>query len=62
MTGQKMKRIIFIAILAMAFLQGQAQKETYNWTFGYGCGLTWNTTRSIAATGIGGTANATLTD
>ena len=49
MTGQKMKRIIFIAILAMAFLQGQAQKETNWWYFGSNAGLNFNNLQSVTS-------------
>lgn len=44
----------------VACLPSQAQKEANNWAFGQNCGLTWNTTRSLAATGVLGTPNATL--
>ena len=45
-----MKRIIFIAILAMAFLQGQAQKETNLWYFGKNVGLNFNNLQTKIAT------------
>lgn len=38
-----------------------AQREQHNWLFGFNAGLTWNSTRSVGATGVYGTANATLT-
>ena len=57
-----MRRIVLLLTLIGLCMHAKAQKETYNWAFGYGCGLTWNDTRSVAATGIGSTVNATLTD
>lgn len=57
-----MRRIVLLLTLIGLCIYAKAQKETYNWAFGYGCGLTWNGTRSVAATGIGSTVNATLTD
>lgn len=57
-----MKRIITIAFSILYLTQGlYAQKENYNWLFAQKVGLTWNTTRSFQATGLFGTANATLT-
>ena len=57
-----MRRIVLLLTLIGLCMHAKAQKETYNWAFGYGCGLTWNDTRSVAATGIGSTINATRTD
>lgn len=55
-----MRKNIFIILICFAYLSAYAQKETSNWTFGYGCGLTWNTTRSVTLLGQFGTPNATL--
>ena len=55
-----MRKNIFIILICFAYLSTYAQKETSNWTFGANCGLTWNTTRSLACTGLAGTPNATL--
>lgn len=55
-----MRKNIFIILICFAYLSASAQKETFNWTFGANSGLTWNTTRSLACTGLAGTPNATL--
>lgn len=53
MTGQKMKKIILLAIIAIAFLQGQAQKEMNWWYFGSNAGLNFNSMKTaISTTGI----------
>lgn len=40
------KKLLFFALLTTCF-NVQAQKEAYNWAFGYGSGLTWNVVRSV---------------
>lgn len=55
-----MKKIINLLLLFAFALQGHAQQQTANWAFGTSAGLTWNTTRSLSATGLAGTPNATL--
>lgn len=56
-----MKQKILILLLATcSFLSLNAQKEQNNWFFGEGAGLTWNKTATMAATGVFGTGNATL--
>lgn len=37
-----------------------AQKEQYNWLFGYNAGLTWKTSLYVGATGVYGTPSTTL--
>ncbi|MDH6304830.1 hypothetical protein M2459_001566 [Parabacteroides sp. PF5-5] len=56
-------RIIYIVCLLSAIaLSGQAQKETWNWCFGYRAGLSFHpdSLRSFAATGVDGTPDAIL--
>ncbi|MDH6358699.1 PKD domain-containing protein [Parabacteroides sp. PF5-9] len=56
----KQKSIYIICLLTVTVFYSQAQKEAYNWFFGYNAGLTWNNTRSMDALGLGGTATDTL--
>ena len=57
---------VYTACLLLFLLAGcfsaQAQKETWNWTFGTKAGLTWQPSklRNMTLTGIGGTPNAML--
>ena len=58
-----MKHSVLTLLLLILLSCGiYAQKEAYTWTFGYYAGLSWlpENQRSFAATGLGGTANATL--
>lgn len=56
-----MKKYIIILLFTVSLFPAlQAQKQTYNWTFGYGVGLTWNTTQDVAVTGLFGTPATTL--
>ncbi|MDH6306869.1 hypothetical protein M2459_003504 [Parabacteroides sp. PF5-5] len=57
-----MKRIIYITCLLLTVIfASHAQKETHNWYWGIGAGLTWNSTRSFNATAaIPGVADSTL--
>lgn len=57
-----MKKITILSVLLLLTVSVAAQKETSNWAFGNGCGLTWNTTRSAACVGLLGTPHATLDD
>ncbi|MDH6358697.1 PKD domain-containing protein [Parabacteroides sp. PF5-9] len=51
--------IVFITVTTVFY--SQAQKEANNWYFGYGAGLTWNTTQdTVTATGLFGTPNLIL--
>lgn len=52
---------LLLVTLLITIFHVSAQKEHNNWFFGRGVGLTWNSPKNIAATGIHGTANATLT-
>lgn len=60
---RSMRKIILFTIAIIYSLYSMAQKETYNWAFGYNGGLTWNTTRSVnvakvnTATGAVGSFN-----
>lgn len=56
-----MRKIILCCLFALLCLTVSAQKEANNWYFGANAGITWNVTRSVAATGLSGTPNATLT-
>ncbi|PXV68192.1 hypothetical protein CLV62_102224 [Dysgonomonas alginatilytica] len=56
-----MRQILILLLIVVMYLSGHAQKQTYNWAFGLRCGLTWNTTRDVAVTGLAGTPDATLT-
>ncbi|MDH6358703.1 PKD domain-containing protein [Parabacteroides sp. PF5-9] len=59
----KLKRCICITfILVSNLFYIQAQKEAYNWFFGYNSGLTWKTTRSLPAVGLFSTAPNTTLD
>jgi hypothetical protein len=51
-----MKKNILFLLISIASLSVQAQKEAYNWRFGYNAGLTWNTTQDFTGTGFSGTA------
>jgi hypothetical protein len=55
-------RIFFLFFSFLLSCSIFAQKETWNWTFGGGAGLTWrpDQLRSFTATGLNGTANITL--
>ena len=56
-----MKKVILALVISVVVcMQIQAQKEANNWAFGQNVGLTWNTTQSLTATGLAGTANAVL--
>lgn len=57
------KKIIYITSVFIFLCTGaiQAQRETYNWTFGNKVGLTWNTTRDFSATTISGSETKILT-
>ncbi|MDH6317745.1 hypothetical protein M2459_003506 [Parabacteroides sp. PF5-5] len=49
-------RIIYIAcLLSIIALSGQAQQETWTWTFGDGAGLTWNNICTLNGQGVYGT-------
>ena len=53
-----MKKRIKISIWAclLLVLPGYAQKQANNWYFGTNAGLTWNTIRTVTATGVYGVA------
>lgn len=57
-----MKKIILLTLCMAVSLFVVAQKETYNWVFGYNSGLTWNTTRSVSLTGLLSTASDVTLD
>lgn len=58
-----MKRIIILSfIVSLSCLMSIAQEQTYNWAFGYQCGLTWNSTRTLTCTGMFGIPDKTFTD
>lgn len=56
-----LKKYSILLLLLAIGLSGFAQKENSNWFFGYYAAMTWKTTTSYSATGMYGTANATLT-
>ena len=56
------KKIYTVVVLLLITMCIHAQKEQSNWLFGFNAGLTWQTTTSYSATGVYGTANATLTN
>lgn len=57
-----LKKIISILILFLITVGSiYAQKEQYNWYFGFNARLSWNSTRTLTGTGVYGTANASLT-
>lgn len=57
-----LKKIISILTLFLITVGSiYAQKEQYNWYFGFNARLSWNSTRTLTGTGVYGTANATLT-
>ncbi|MDH6306888.1 hypothetical protein M2459_003485 [Parabacteroides sp. PF5-5] len=43
------KRIVLIALFVFLCVGIQAQKEAYNWAFGYNAGLSWNTPTTPAS-------------
>ena len=47
-----MKKYILISILLSIFISVNAQREAYNWLFGYGATLTWSDLRSFSALDI----------
>ncbi len=54
------RKIIYTCLtLILCAGEVQAQKETYNWTFGNQAGLTWNTTRSFTGSYVYGGNGAT---
>ena len=55
----KQKILFFLFTLLLPYTL-HAQKEANNWFFGYGCGITWNTTQDAQVQGVFGTPNATL--
>ena len=57
----KKKIYVTLVLFLVVISYGYSQKENSNWFFGYNAGLTWTTTTSNNATGVYGTANATLT-
>lgn len=55
----KIKYCLFLVMLlsgSMVF----AQREASNWFFGFKAGLTWNTTRSLIGTPVGGTTGGSV--
>ena len=56
------KKIYTVVVLLLITMCIHAQREQNNWFFGRNAGLTWQTTTSYSATGVYGTANATLTN
>ena len=49
---KRIKISVWVSLLLL--LPGYAQKQANNWYFGTKAGLTWNTTRTVTATGIYG--------
>lgn len=56
------KKISITVLLISITFFSYAQKENSNWFFGLNAALTWKNTTSYAATGVYGTANATLSN
>lgn len=57
-----MKYLYTICLLATTVFYSQAQRETYNWFFGYKTGITWNESRTFQATGLFSTPDSLFTD
>lgn len=55
----KLKYYIYILLL-LGSINVSAQREASNWFFGYTGGLTWNTTRSLIGTPVGGTTGGSV--
>ncbi|PXV65938.1 hypothetical protein CLV62_106112 [Dysgonomonas alginatilytica] len=55
-----MRKIGVLSVLFIVCLGVKAQKEIYNWHFGTSCGITWNSTRDLLATGLFGTGDVIL--
>ncbi|QIK60254.1 hypothetical protein G7050_10610 [Dysgonomonas sp. HDW5A] len=55
----KLKYFIYTFLL-LSSINVSAQREASNWFFGYTGGLTWNTTRSLIGTPVGGTTGGSV--
>ncbi|MDH6357185.1 PKD domain-containing protein [Parabacteroides sp. PF5-9] len=58
---KSMRVLCIVGLMATTVFSVQAQKEATNWFFGNRAGLTWNTTRDLAVTGLNGTPDTLLT-
>jgi hypothetical protein len=58
--SMNMKKILLFFTIMLCAISAQAQKEAYNWTFGYGVGITWNITdQNRYVEGVAGTGALT---